>query len=313
MDRRAGWWRLGVALLLVAVMLVVVACGGDDEEDTPGATATPGASTMATSVSPEPTASTGAATTATEPSADVPTGLKGDLIVFAAASLTDAFGEIKELLEDANPGLTITYNFAGSQQLATQLAEGARADVFASANSTQMTAAQDADAISGEPVIFVRNRLAIVVPADNPASIQTPADLANDGIKLVVAAEAAPVGAYTLQILDNLSADPEFGANFRSRVEANIVSHEDNVRQVVTKVQLGEADAGVVYVSDVTPDVREDVAIIEIPEEFNVIATYPVATVAGGDAELAQAFMDYLLAPGGQAILVNWGFTSVEP
>lgn len=308
MDRRARWWRPGIALLLVAVMLVVVACGGD-EAATPVATAASGAGTTATSVSAEPTA----ATTTADPSADVPAGLKGDLTVFAAASLTDAFGEIKELLEDANPGLTITYNFAGSQQLATQLAEGAGADVFASANSTQMTAAQDADAISGEPVIFVRNRLAIVVPADNPADIQTPADLANNGLKLVVAAEAAPVGNYTLQILDNMSADPEFGADFRSRVEANIVSQEDNVRQVVTKVQLGEADAGVVYVSDVTPDVREDVAIIEIPEEFNVIATYPVATIADGNAELAQAFIDYLLTPGGQAILVNWGFTPVEP
>lgn len=296
MGRRAGWWRQGLALLLVAVM-IAASCGGDDEEDTPVATAASGAGTTAT---------TG------EPGADVPSGLDGDLTVFAAASLTDAFGEIKGLLEQANPGLTVTYNFAGSQQLATQLGEGARADVFASANSAQMKAAQDAGAISDEPVIFVRNRLAIIVPADNPAGIQTPEDLANDGIKLVVAAEAVPVGTYTLQILDEMSADPGYGADFRSSVEANIVSQEDNVRQVVTKVQLGEADAGIVYVSDVTPDVREDVAIIEIPEEFNVIAAYPIATVVDGNAELAQAFIDYLLTPGGQAVLEKWGFTPVD-
>ena len=324
-NRRSPWWRSGLALVLILLMLVAVACGDDDDDDGGDPTATTAATqssggATATSAPDEPTEAA-SPTAATEPeaaspttadSADIPTGLEGDLTIFAAASLTDAFGEMQEVLEEANPDLSIEYNFAGSQQLATQLAEGADADVFASANASQMTAAADAGVIDGEPVVFVRNRLAIIVPADNPAGLETPADLANDGVKLVVAAEAVPVGGYTLDVLDLMSADPEFGADFRSRVEANFVSHEDNVRQVVTKVQLGEADAGVVYVSDVTPDVREDVTIIEIPEAFNVIAQYPVAPVVDGDAELAQAFIDFLLSPAGQAILEEWGFTPTE-
>lgn len=279
-----------LALVLVLALLLTAACGDDDIND-------------------DATATTATQSIPAGDSADVPTGLAGDLTVFAAASLTDAFSEMKGLLEEANPDLTITYNFAGSQQLATQLAEGADADIFASANATQMKAVQDAGTIDGEPAIFVRNRLAIIVPADNPADIQEAADLANDGVKLVVAAEAVPVGAYTLDMLDKISADPGFGSDYQEKVEANIVSQEDNVKQVVTKVQLGEADAGVVYVSDVTPDVREDVMIIEIPEEFNVIAEYPVAPVVDGNAELAQAFIAYLLSPGGQAVLERWGFT----
>jgi molybdate transport system substrate-binding protein len=276
----------------VLVLVFAAACGDDDGADPTSTT------------SDNPAEATG--------EVDVPTGLEGNLTVFAAASLTDAFGEMQDALEDANPELSIEYNFGGSQQLVTQLAEGADADVFASANASQMMAAADAGTIDGEPVVFVRNRLAIIVPADNPAGLEEVADLANDGVKLVVAAESVPVGAYTLEVLDNVSADPEYGVDFRSQVEANFVSLEDNVRQVVTKVQLGEADAGVVYVSDVTPDVRDDVMLIEIPEEFNVIASYPVASVLDGDRELAQAFIDFLLSPAGQAILEAWGFTPIE-
>jgi molybdate transport system substrate-binding protein len=297
------WW---LALGFVLVLLASVACGDDDDDDTSATTASTSIGTGATAT----TAQSSPPTTGT--AAEVPTGLSGDLTVFAAASLTDAFGEMKAQLEDANPDLSITYNFAGSQQLVTQLAEGADADVFASANMTQMKAAQDAGTIDGEPVVFVRNRLAIIVPSDNPADVQEPADLARDGLKLVVANEDVPVGGYTLDMLDKMSADPAFGADFRSKVEANIVSHEDNVKQVVTKVQLGEADAGVVYVSDVTPDVREDVTFIEIPEQYNVIAEYPIAPVADGDVALAQAYIDYLLSAGGQAVLEQWGFTPVE-
>jgi molybdate transport system substrate-binding protein len=282
----------------VCVLVIAAACGDDDDAEPTSTTA----ATQASAANPSEAAG----------EAEVPSGLEGDLTVFAAASLTDAFGEMQEVLEDANPELSIEYNFGGSQQLATQLAEGARADVFASANATQMTAAADAGTIDGEPVVFVRNRLAIIVPADNPAGLREPSDLADDSVKLVIAAESVPVGAYTLEVLDNLSADPEYGADFRSQVEANFVSLEDNVRQVVTKVQLGEADAGIVYVSDVTPDVREDVMVIEIPEEFNVIASYPIAPVVDGDGELALAFIDFLLSPAGQAILEAWGFTPIQ-
>ena len=235
--------------------------------------------------------------------------LGGEITVFAAASLTDAFNDLKAAFEMEHPEATVTYNFGGSQQLVTQLVEGARADVFASANYPQMEAAQEGDVIEGEPQLFARNRLAIIVPGDNPADINEPADLAQSGIKLVVAAEAVPVGGYTLEVLDKMSADPEFGEEFRSNVEANFVSLEDNVRQVVSKVALGEADAGVVYVTDVTADVASQVELIEIPEEFNVVAEYPIAMVQGGDAELAKAFIDYVLSEAGQAILQEYGFT----
>jgi molybdate transport system substrate-binding protein len=256
------------------------ACGGDDE---------------AASIAPTEQAS-----------------MSGSLTVFAAASLTDAFGEIATAMTAAYPELAITFNFGGSQQLATQLADGADADLFASANMTQMAAGQAADVIDGEPVIFIRNRLAIVVPADNPAGLSKPGDLANDDLKLVVANAEVPVGRYTLEVLDKFSADQQFGADFRSTVEANIVSEESNVRQVVTKVQLGEADAGIVYVSDITPDVADDVTIIEIPDAFNVVAQYPIAAVADGNAELAQAFIDFVLSDEGQTILQKWGFTTLD-
>lgn len=302
-DRRTPWrsnLSCGVVLVLVlALALLLIACGDDDDPD---------AGAAATSTTP--------ASKATSPQSGdntlIPTGLGGELTVFAAASLSDAFEEVQALLEDANPDLDIIFSFAGSQQLVTQLAEGADADVFASANASQMTAAQDAETIAGDPVVFVRNRLAIVVPSDNPADVREPADLATDALKLVVANPAVPVGGYTLAMLDLISADPAFGTEFRASVEANFVSLEDNVKQVVTKVQLGEADAGIVYVSDVTPDVREGVQLIEIPDEFNIIANYPIALVVGSDAALAQAFIDYLLSPSGQAVLAEWGFTPVD-
>lgn len=281
--------------MLVVVMLFVAACGDDDSDADDGPTSTTSADASPSMVE----------------RAGVPTGLDGELTVFAAASLTDTFRTIQELLEEANPDLSIAFNFAGSQQLATQLAEGADADVFASANASQMMVAEDAGVIDGEPVIFVRNRLAIIVPIDNPADVQEPADLAMDGLKLVVANPDVPVGGYTLDMLGKLSDDPAFGSDFRANVEANFVSLEDNVKQVVTKVQLGEADAGVVYVSDVTPDVREDVRFVEIPIDFNVIAQYPIAPVTGGDADLARAFIDYLLSESGRATLEAWGFTPV--
>jgi molybdate transport system substrate-binding protein len=238
-------------------------------------------------------------------------GSGGEVTIFAAASLTDAFNRIKVDFEAAHEGVTVTYNFAGSQALVTQLDQGARADVFASANIAQMTAAQDAGLIDGAPQIFTRNRLAIIVPADNPAGIAAPRDLANPGIKLVLAVPQVPVGAYTREALDLIAADPGSGEDFRNRVEANIVSLEDNVRQVVAKVALGEADAGVVYMTDITADVAEDVMIVSIPDEFNVIAEYPVASVTDGNMELADAFIEWILSDNGQAVLQEFGFAGL--
>lgn len=238
--------------------------------------------------------------------------LSGELTVFAAASLTDAFAEIATALEDEYPNFSVEFNFGGSQQLVTQLADGAGANVFASANLSQMTAAQDAGVINGEPVVFTRNTLAIVVPNDNPAGINQPVDLANDGIKLVIANPDVPAGRYTLDAFDKMSADPTYGPDFRERVERNIVSHEDNVRQVVAKVQLGEADAGIAYITDVVSDVADSVTIIEIPDAVNVVADYLIAPVTDGNATLAQAFIDFLISPAGQKILERHGFTPLQ-
>ena len=175
----------------------------------------------------------------------------GALTVFAAASLTDAFEEMKSTLEAAHPGLAITYNFGGSQALVTQLNEGAAADVFASANNAQMQAAIDNGSISGEPVPFVRNHLAIVTPADNPAGIAAPADLGNADLRLILAQPEVPVGRYAREAICTMGQDSAtFGDDFVARVAANIVSEEEDVRDVLAKVQLGEADAGIVYVSD---------------------------------------------------------------
>lgn len=233
----------------------------------------------------------------------------GEVVVFAAASLTDAFAQITADLEAAHPALTISVNFAGSQALVTQLSGGAEADVFAAADTAQMDAAIDAGVIEGKPVIFVHNRLAVVVPANNPADIQRPADLARDDLKLVLAAPEVPAGRYARQSMCAMGADVQtYGAEFVERVAANVVSNEEHVRAVLTKVQLGEADAGIVYTSDVAAGTAEDVTLIEIPEAVNVVAHYPIAPVAGGDQELARAFIAYVLGPQGQATLQAFGF-----
>lgn len=232
------------------------------------------------------------------------------LIVFAAASLTDAFTEIGKDFETGNAGVTVIFNFAGSQALRTQIEEGAPADVFASANQSEMDALVATSHVeAGAPQIFLRNQLVVILPAGNPADIETLDDLGRGGIKIVLAAEEVPVGRYTHQMLDLMNA--RFGKEFKDQVLANVVSNEDNVRQVVAKVQLGEADAGIVYTSDAVaaPDLQR----IEIPLELNVIAEYPVAPLLrSANADLARAFVDHLLSADGQAVLQKWGFAPVE-
>lgn len=233
----------------------------------------------------------------------------GTLTVFAAASLTDAFTEIEQTLETANPGLDIVNNFAGSQALVTQLKEGAPADVAAFASNSAMKDAIEAEVVTTAPQIFVQNRLAIVIPSDNPAEITSAADLAKPGIKLVLAQEEVPVGKYSRQSLCAMNSDPAiYGDDFIVHVAGNIVSLEDNVRSVLSKVALGEADAGIVYTSDVTPDVIS----VEIPAAVNQLATYPIAPVATGNQTLAAAYISSILSPAGQAILASHGFIPVD-
>ncbi|NJO06766.1 MAG: molybdate ABC transporter substrate-binding protein [Chloroflexaceae bacterium] len=241
------------------------------------------------------------------------TAPQAELVVFAAASLTNAFTEMGQDFEARNPDATVVFNFAGSQQLAQQLGQGAPADVFASANARQMEVAIEAGrVVSNTQQIFVNNRLVVVVPADNPGEIATLQDLAQPGLKMVLAAEDVPVGEYSRAFLDKAAASGEFTADYRDAVLANIVSYEENVRAILTKVALGEADAGIVYTSDVAPNEADQVQQIDIPDTLNTIAAYPLAAVSDtAQPALTEAFLAYVLSPEGQATLAEYGFIPV--
>src|SRR5260221_7954554 len=233
------------------------------------------------------------------------------LTVFAASSLTDAFNEIKTAFEKANSGVTIAYSFGASNALATQLSQGAPADIFASANATQMNAAITAKRIAGKPRTFAKNRLVLIVPADNPAKLTTLKDLAKPGIKLVIAAKGVPVRDYTETMLSKLVKNPIYGADYQTAFMKNVVSEEANVRQVSAKVSLGEADAGFVYRSDVTPDISSKVLIIQIPDSVNTLAAYPIAVTDNSpNPDVAKTYIDYVVSDEGQKTLVKWNFIS---
>lgn len=233
------------------------------------------------------------------------------LTVYAAVSLTDAFIEIGEAFESSQPGTTVSFNFGGSQNLRTQIEQGAPADIFASANVKEMDALVTGDFVEADAAnVFLTNQLVVILPKENPAEIVSLEDLAEPGLKLVLAAEEVPAGRYAREILEKLNAS--FGADYQAKVLANVVSNEDNIRQAVTKVQLGEADASIVYVSDAVavPELQR----IEIPTEMNVVAEYPIAPLIGSsNPALASEFMAYVLSAEGQATLKKWGFTPVVP
>jgi molybdate transport system substrate-binding protein len=236
------------------------------------------------------------------------------LNVFAAASLSDAFAEIGHRLEQRRPGLVVRLNFAGSQQLATQIEQGARADVFASADERWMAHAVERGLVSGRPATFARNRLVVIVPKTNPARIHRLQDLARPGVKLVLGADAVPVGGYSRVVLRNLARAPAFGGDFAALALRNVVSEEENVRSIVGKVGLGEADAGIVYRSDVAPTVARSIRVFEIPEGANVLASYPIALLSGAGApDAAKAFLDLVLSPEGQSILERHGLIPALP
>jgi molybdate transport system substrate-binding protein len=233
--------------------------------------------------------------------------IMGTLTVFAASSLTEAFNDVKAAFAAAHPGVTVTYNFAGSSTLRTQLEQGAKADVFASADDVQMGAAIRNGVIEGEPVHFATNRLVVITPAEKP--LASLGDLARPGLKLVLAAPEVPVGNYTRQALEKMNGRLDLPEDFAARVLGNVVSNEPNVRQVVGKAALGEADAGVVYTTDVTADVQSRVATLTIPTEVNVAAVYPIATVKGAaNADAGRAFIAFIRSAQGQDILAKRGF-----
>jgi molybdate transport system substrate-binding protein len=231
------------------------------------------------------------------------------LSVYAAASLSDAFNEVADSLRRRNPDLHIDFNFAGSQVLVLQIEQGAAADVFASADDRWMQVAQDSGFIADTPQTFAHNRLVVIVPRGNPGRIGKLQDLARPGVKLVLAGDAVPAGHYAREAILRLARIPGFAPDYGQKVLANVVSNEENVRNVVTRVQLGEADAGLVYVSDVTPSVAGKVRRLPLPDSANVTASYPIAVVRQApNPEAARTFIDFVLSPEGQAILVRNGF-----
>lgn len=235
------------------------------------------------------------------------------LTVFAAASLTEAFTTIGNDFARANH-ISVKFNFGGSDALVTQLAQGAPADVFASANQAQMTLASQKGLLDSTPQVFARNRLIVIVPRSNPAHIHSLADLGRPGVSLVLAAPAVPAGKYARAAFAKWAADKAFGANFLSRILANVKSNETDVKAVTAKVSLGEADAGIVYVTDVVPNVAAKVLTIEIPPALNQIASYPIAvTKSSGNAELARRFIAYVRSPAGKLVLAGQGFITHFP
>ncbi len=234
-------------------------------------------------------------------------GSETKLRVMAASSLTDAFKEMATTFEAANPGVDVELDLGGSQRLRSQLEFGAKADIFASADHLQIEPLILADLIEGQEAIFAINSLILIGPEDSP--INTVADLALPGVRLVLAQNSVPAGSYSRRLLANLS--PE-GSSFKEDVLANLVSEEPNVRNVAQKVALGEVDAGIVYQTDVFVAQQEgEIKTIEFPEEVNVAARYPMALLKdASEKELANRFMAFVLSEAGQRILAAHGFDS---
>jgi molybdate transport system substrate-binding protein len=237
-------------------------------------------------------------------SADAGTAQERDVIIFAAASLREACTELERPFEEAHKGVHLRFNFAGSQELRTQLEQGAPADVFISADERQMAEATKAGLV-GATVLLASNSPVLVVPRANPAGLQRFSDLPSVK-RLVIGTQEVPIGHYTLLLLDKASA--ALGGGFRAHVEAHVVSRELNVKQVLAKVILGEADAGIVYASDAR-SAGAQVQVLPIPAEYNVVAHYPMATVRlAPHPEVAQAYVEYLTTPAAQAAFARFGF-----
>jgi molybdate transport system substrate-binding protein len=255
--------RLKGPLFAFAVLIVAAACGGGDAGD---------------------------------PASGEVSALRGSLTVFAAASLTESFSALAESFEDEFPEVSVTTNFAASSELATQIMEGAPADVYASADDVNMQRVVDADETDGEPRVFATNRLQIIVESGNPLGIATLDDLSNPALLYITAAPEAPIGRYTAEVLE------------AAGVDVTPRSLEENVRGIVNKVVLGEADAGIVYATDVRA-AGDSATGIEIPDEFNVVARYPiVVTAATANPIAARAFVDFVTSDTGRSILSDFGF-----
>ena len=237
-------------------------------------------------------------------------GSGGALTVLAASSLTNAFEELATTFQEQNPDTEVRTSFGGSSELLAQIEQGASADVFASADEDKMDTAVQDDLVN-EPQTFAGNRPIIIVPIDNPARIHGLQDLANPEAKLVLAQDGVPIAEYAKRILTN--ADSEYGGNLEQQALNNVVSREANVRASANRVALGEADATFVYITDVTPEIEDQVEVIEIPQDLNVVATYPIATLKeANNLELARRWVNLVLSDEGQRLLEEYGFERVS-
>jgi molybdate transport system substrate-binding protein len=253
-------------------------------------------SSTSTTTAGSPTTAAGSAATATGPGAAASAKPSGTLVVFAATSLTEAFNKIATQFEAANPGVSVKFNYNGSSSLATQITQGAPADVFASAAPANMKTVTDENLTASAPKVFARNQAEIMVEKGNPQHVTAVSNLANPAIKVVTCAPKVPCGVLATDVFKNAG------------VTVKPVSQEENVGGVVTKVTLGEADAGIVYVTDVKANEAKATGV-PIPASENETTDYPVAEIKGApNAAAAAAFISYVLGPQGQQVLKSFGF-----
>jgi molybdate transport system substrate-binding protein len=224
--------------------------------------------------------------------------VEGELLVSAAASLTDAFAEVESGFEEENREVDVVLNLGSSSALREQILEGAPADVFAPANTSNMDQVAEAGELSGEAEIFATNSLQIAVPSGNPGGVTGLEDFAREELLIGLCAEAVPCGDFGRQALANTGVIP------------SIDTYEPDVRALLTKIEAGELDAGITYVTDVL-SASGDLEGVEIPAEMNVVAEYPIATLAGApNPDAAAAWVEFVLSDEGQAILTGYGFAS---
>lgn len=230
-----------------------------------------------------------------------------ELTIFGAASLKGALEAATSPYETAVPGTILTISTDSSSTLATQIEEGAPADVFLSADTTQPERLVEDGLAGGDPVPFATNELTIIVPSDDQGDVQTPSDLAKPGVRIIAAGDEVPITKYANQVVDNLADQPGYPVDFAAGYATNVASREDNVKAIVAKIELGEGDAGIVYGTDAVAS--KGVKTLAIPEASNVRASYAgVVVKASTNQVAAKAFLDWFAGPDGQSILASFGF-----
>lgn len=236
------------------------------------------------------------------------------ITVFAAGSLKGSFTEISTAYEDDHPGTEVVLNIDGTQALRTQVEQGARGDVFVSANQKHMDALIGEGFMDNATVVdFVENRVTVALPASNPGTIADLSGLTKAGTKVLIGTPDVPIGSYAREVLESMAADPAYGEAYRDAVLANVVSEETNVNNIIAKLLIGEADAGFTYTSDVvTPAYADQLTTITIPDEYNVVARYPIGALReSAHPDTANEFIAFVLSEQGREILGRYGFDPV--